>query len=130
MGNGVKLRDEKGGCWEIKQVLCADNTVLVAETREHLQHTMSEFEKACDIMGLKINVRKSKVLTIKKDQLESCEKIRVNGKELQEVDKFKYLGVMISTDGGMGEEVAHRVLEGRKVWGMMAKLRKGNMISR
>ena len=26
----------------------------------------------------------------------------VNGKEMQQVDKFHYLGVKISTDGGMG----------------------------
>ena len=92
---------------------------------------MSEFERACDTTGLKINVGKSKVLTIKKHRMESCEKVTVNGQEMQEVvDKFNYLGVMISTDGGMGEEVAHRVLEGRKVWGTMAKLWKENMISR
>ena len=40
----------------------------------------------------------------------SCEKVRVNGEEMQEVDKFNYLGIMISTDGGKGEELAHRVL--------------------
>ena len=38
MGKGVKLRDESWGGWEIKQVLNADDAVLVAETREHLQH--------------------------------------------------------------------------------------------
>ena len=31
------------------------------------------------------------------------------------MDKFKYLVVMISTDGGMGEEGSHRVLEGGKM---------------
>ena len=35
---------------------------------------------------------------------------------MQEVDKYNYLGVMISMDGGMGEEVVDRVLEKRKVW--------------
>ena len=49
-----------------------------------------------------------------------CEKVRVSGEEMQEVDKFN--NVVISTDGGMGEEVAHRVLEERKVWGTMVKL--------
>ena len=40
---------------------------------------------------------------------------------MQEVDRFNYLGIMISTyHGGMGEEVAHRLLEGRKVWETMA----------
>ena len=33
------------------------------------------------------------------------------------MDKFNYVGGMISTNGGMGEEVAYRVLEGRKVGG-------------
>ena len=48
MGKGMKLRDDNGGGWGIKQVLYADNTVLEAETREHLQHIVSEFERACD----------------------------------------------------------------------------------
>ena len=47
---------------------------------------------------------------------------------MQEVGKFNYLGVMISTNGSIGEDVDHRVLEGRKVWGTMVKLWKGNMI--
>ena len=91
---------------------------------------MSEFERAYDGMGLKISVGETKVLTIKKDQLGSCVKVRVNWEEIQEVDKFNYLIVRISTDSGMGEEVAHRVIEGRKVWGMTEKLLKENMISR
>ena len=113
----MKLRDENegGGGWKIKQV-------FVAETREHLQHIVSEFERACDSMGLKINVGKNKVLTIKKDQMGSCEKVRVNVEEMHEVDKFNYLGVMISTDGGLGDEVPHRALETSKVWGTMTKL--------
>ena len=41
--------------------------------------------------------------------------VRVNGEEMEKVNNFNYLGVMISMDVGMGEEVAHRVLEGRKV---------------
>ena len=44
----------------------------------------------------------------------NCEKVGVSEEEMQEVDKFNYLVVMISTDSGMREEGAHRVLEGRK----------------
>ena len=43
VGKGVKLRYENGGGWEIEQVLYAHDTVLVAETREHLQHIVGEF---------------------------------------------------------------------------------------
>ena len=34
----------------------------------------------------------------------SCEKVRVNREEKQDVDKSNYLGVRISTDGGMGRK--------------------------
>ena len=44
-----------------KQILYEDDPVLVTETREHLQYIVSVFERACDSMGLKINVGKSKV---------------------------------------------------------------------
>ena len=81
-------------------------------------------------MRLKINFGKIKVLMVEKDQMGSCEEARVNGEEMQEVDMFNYFGAMISTDGGMVEEVTHRVLEGRKVWGTKAKLWKENLISR
>ena len=60
-------------------------TVLVAERREHLQHIASWFERACDSMGLKINVGKSKMLTIKKGLEGSYERVRVNGEEMQEL---------------------------------------------
>ena len=45
MGKEVKLRDENGRGWEIKPVLYADDIVLVAETREHLHHIVSDFER-------------------------------------------------------------------------------------
>ena len=43
-------------------------------------------------MGLRIAIGKSKVLMAKKDQKGSCEKVRVSGEEMQEEDKFNYLG--------------------------------------
>ena len=64
----------------MKQVLYAGDAVLVGETREHLQHMI---ERAFEGMGLKINVGKSKVLTIKKGERGSCERVRVNGEEMQ-----------------------------------------------
>ena len=75
--------------------------MLVAEIREHLQHIGNVFERACDSMGLKINVEMSKVLVVKSTRRGSCEKVKVSGKEMR---------------------VAPRVLEGRKVWGGISGL--------
>ena len=40
---------------------------MVAETKEHLQPIVSEFERACESMGPKANVGKSKMLIVKND---------------------------------------------------------------
>ena len=37
----------------------------------------------------------------------------MSGEEMQEMDKFNYVRIMISTGSNMGEEVAHRVVEGK-----------------
>ena len=56
----------------------------------------------------------------------------MSGEEVQGVGKFKYLGVMMRMNGGIGKEVAQRGLERRKTWdgvGAMAKEGgKGNVI--
>ena len=57
--------------------------------------------------------------------------MRLSGKKMQGANKFNYLGVMISTHGGIGGgELGHRVLEGKKVMGTMGKLWKNNMLCR
>ena len=42
------------------------------------------------------------MLVVKMDQMGSCEKVRVSREEMQEVDKFNYLGEIINTDDGRG----------------------------
>ena len=42
---------------------------------------------------MKIKVGKSKVLVVKNDRRESCVRVRMSGEEMQELDKFSYLGV-------------------------------------
>ena len=36
---------------------------------------------------------------------------------MEEGENFRYLGVIITTDGRMGEEVIHRLQEGRNIYG-------------
>ena len=88
---GVKLIDENGWGWEIKQVLYAHDTVLVEEIKEPLQHIANEFDRAHVSTGLKIDAGRRKVLVFKKDQRGSCEKVRVIGNEMQGMGKFNYL---------------------------------------
>ena len=53
----------------------------------------------CDRKKLKINVAKYKELVVREDHRALEERICMKGEEIEEVDKFKYLGVMINADG-------------------------------
>ena len=52
---GVKGRYRNGKKSDIKPVLRVDDTVMVAETRDHLQYIENEFERKCDKMLLKLS---------------------------------------------------------------------------
>ena len=49
---------------------------------------------------------------------------------MEEVGTYRYLGVDISNDGGMGEEVNHRIGEARRAWGALKNVWKKRHISR
>ena len=57
--------------------------MLVAETRNHIQYIVNKFEMGCGRMRLKINVGKSKMLEVNKDQRRSGEKVWVNWEEME-----------------------------------------------
>ena len=56
--------------------------------------------------------------------------INLNDRRMEEVETCRYLGVDISSDGGMGEEVNHRITEVKKAWGALKDTWKKRHISR
>ena len=56
--------------------------------------------------------------------------IRLNDRRMEEVQTYRYLGVDMSSDGGMGEEVNHRIIEAKKVWGELKDVWKKRHIFR
>ena len=42
--------------------------------------------------------------------------VMLNGKPLEEVDYFKYLGPQVAADGGCESVVVHRMNEGYRAW--------------
>ena len=55
--------------------------------------------------------------------------ISLNGKRMEDVETYRYLGVDISSDGGMGEEVNHRITEAKKAWETLKYIWKKRHIS-
>jgi len=113
---GREREDER---WKMRMMLFADDTVLMADTEGELQAMIECFDRVCKEKNVNINIEKSKVMKCRKQGGLDGMVISLNGRVLDEVDKWQYLGVIISNKGEGREEMNHRTNEGNKVFGAM-----------
>src|SRR6201990_1082731 len=117
-GKGIRLRSGEGE-WEVSVLLFADDAVLVAESEEKLRMLVKEFVRECASKGLRVNSTKSKVMRFGgRDEAArgvDWEGVEVGGEKLEEVEEFKYLGMLVEGKGGMDGKIKNRVTEGMKV---------------
>merc|ERR1711875_161267 len=126
---GVKL--SVGGVreWVLSQLLFADDTALVAESAEQLQCLVSEFGRVCERRKLRVNVDKSEVMVVGENVDVSLLDIMLNGKRMEAVDSFNYLGSCFSSDGGVKEDVSMRIGQGMRTFGAMKRMWNGRSVS-
>ena len=119
---GVEMIGQEGNVWEVNQLLYADDTVLIGDSKESLQRLLNEFNNVCERRKLKVNVGKSKVMVCGKVERRERLNLRLNEEILEEVDSFRYLGSIVGKNGGVSEDVISRVNEGAKVSGAMNRI--------
>ena len=124
LGRGLRMVDANGNEWEMNQLLFADDTVVVADSEKKLRQLVEEFGRVCERRKLRVNVGKSKVMRCTRNEDGGRLNVTLNGEVLEEVDQFKYLGSIIAANGGVEEDVRHRVNEGCKVLGAMKGVMK------
>ena len=85
----------------------ADDTTLMAESEEELRSLLmkEESEKA----GLKLNIQKTKIMA--SGPITSWQ---IDGKTVETVSDFVFLGSKITADGDCSHETKRRLLSGRK----------------
>ena len=110
--------------WQLNQLLFADDTVVVADSEEKLCQLVTEFGRVCKRRKLRVNVGKSKVMRCTSNEGGNRIDVRLDGEVQEEVDQFRYLGSVITADGGMEADVHHRVNESYKVLGAMKGVMK------
>ena len=77
--------------------------------------------------GLKFNGEKTVAMVWSKKNPDG---LVLGGKEVQKVERFKYLGSMIADDGNSEQAIRIRLAMGRSVVGQLAEVWKGNEIGR
>ena len=93
----------------INNLRYADDTTLMAESEEELKSLLIKVKEESEKVGLKLNTQKTKIMT--SCPITSCE---IDGKTVETVADFIFLGSKIIADGDCSHEIKRHLLLGRK----------------
>jgi len=103
------------GLMELFILLFADDVVLISTTSSGLQHQLNLLKTCCDQLHLNVNKDKTKIMVFRKGGfLAKHEKWFFDGKQLEVVNKYCYLGFVFTTKLSAKLGTQHLVLKGKK----------------
>ena len=94
----------------VNNLIYADNTTLMAESKEKLKSLLMKVKEESEKVGLKLNIQKTKVM--------ACSPItswQIDRETMETVTDFIFLGPQITADGDCSHEIKRHLLLGRKV---------------
>lgn len=94
----------------------ADDIVLIANNAEELQTSVTEWASTFKDKGMQLNTSKSKVMKVSKQPEREGLVIEWEGKVLEEVNTYEYLGTVIASDGTLDEEINNRLQKASKLY--------------
>ena len=94
----------------INNLRYAEDTTLMAESKEELKSLLMKVKEESEKVGLKLNIQKIKILA--SGPIISWQ---INGETMETVTDFIFLGSKITADGDCSHEIKRRLLFGRKV---------------
>ena len=86
------------------------NTTLMEVSEEELKRLLMKVKEESEKVGLKLNIRKSKIMT--SGPITSWE---IDGEIVETVSDFNFLGSKITADGDCSHEIKRHLFLGRKV---------------
>ena len=94
----------------INNLRYADDTTLMAETEEELKSLLMKKKEESEKAGLKLNIQKTKIMA--SGPIASWE---IDGKTVETVSDFIFLGSKITADGDCSHEIKRCLLLGGRV---------------
>ena len=89
----------------INSLRYADDTTLMAESEEELKSLMIKVKEESEEVGLKLNIQKTKIMA--SDPITSWQ---IDGKTVETVADFIFLGSNITAGGDCSHEIKRRFL--------------------
>ena len=117
------------GGYNLNNLRYADDTVLIAKSEEELQRLLDIIVKESANKGLYLNRGKTEVMVVSKKRVNPGCRVTVDGEQLRQVTKFKYLGTMLTSDGRCTTEIKSRIAQAKAVFQKMKNLLTNKSIS-
>ncbi|KAK3529893.1 hypothetical protein QTP86_007211 [Hemibagrus guttatus] len=99
------------GVWfgdhRISSLIFADDVVLLAPSSLDLQHVLGHFAADCEAAGMRVSTSKLEAMVLDRKKV-ACT-LQVEGEVLPQVEEFKYLGVLFTSEGRMDREIDRRI---------------------
>ena len=103
------------GMVEVFQLMFADDVVLMSTTPVGLQNQIDNLVKASKPLNLCVNLEKTKVMVFRKGgRLAKGERWYLDGKPLEVVNQYKYLGFVFSTKLSMKSAIDDNTVRGKQ----------------
>ena len=93
-----------------QEILITSDTTLMAESEEELKSLLMRVKEESEKVGLKLSIQKTKIMA--SGPITSWQ---IDGKTVETVTDFIFLGSKITADGDCSHEIKRRLLLGRKV---------------
>ena len=93
----------------INNLRYADDTILMAESEEEMKSLLMKVKEEHEKAGLKLNIQKSKIMATG-----SITSWQIDGKTMETVTDFLFLGSKSTADGDCSHEIKRRLLFERK----------------
>ena len=103
----------------INNLRYADDTTLMAESKEELKRLLKKVKEESEKVGLKLNIQKTKIMAFSPNT--SWE---IDGETGETVSDFIFWGSKITADGDCSHEIKRRLLLGRKVMTNLDNIKK------
>ena len=108
---GIKINGEN-----LTNIRYADDTVLIAESENKLQLLLQSLNDKCREYGMKLNESKTKVMVLDGGGTNERININVQGRMLEQIEGYSYLGSWIDRGGKCDKEVRRRIGNAKSVF--------------
>lgn len=114
--NGGVCIGPEGKKVTIKVIMYADDIVIIAESSDMMKMMLNRMYSYLDKNNLQININKTKIMIFNKPpgRIPKTDSFYRNGKEIERVSEYKYLGILVRQDLSFNRNNAERSKQAKR----------------